>query len=552
MIPNHQFFFNNGKVTPETFIVATGGTVTTDGNYKIHTLDIGDSFQITSAPAGATFEIEMYGGGGGGGAFGGGGAGGRYYNSVYPAAVQSYSVTVGAGGAGTAISLLNHGTKGGDTIFDGHTAQGGGYGGGFSNTEMDGGVGGCGGGAGCKVGPTFAGGTGGIGDDFNGGNGDPSGNAVTGGGGGGAVANGTNGSGLPGTGGNGGDGIQTFIRGTSEYFAGGGGGAGNSAIGGGGVGGAVEIGGSGARGIGNIAAKDGQTFACGGGGSYAGNVRAGNGYKGIIIIRYQYQAFDESYLLIVGGQSNGTDRFTISGNLPANQQVQQLNLWTYYKPVDNSSDNGDWAFARAGYNTHAGASNGFFAVTIPMARKLNDTYNKRAFVLPTAVGGSYIANDEIGWYPTHVAEYYDRMLDYYYTPSLPKLPSYMAGKQPILIWIHGESDSDTLAHGQGYEAALTLLISQFRTDVGFPNAKVIITALRADYAGPPILGLADVIQAQINIAAADPNVYYIDTNGATTTLSSDGQHYNPVTASYGGTQSAINLGYLIADLLTTF
>ena len=42
----------------------------------------------------------------------------------------------------------------------------------------------------------------------------------------------------------------------------------------------------------------------------------------------------------------------------------------------------------------------------------------------------------------------------------------------------------------------------------------------------------------------------IDTNGTLTPLSSDGQHYNPIADYFVGTQSAINLGELISDIIS--
>ena len=60
------------------YIEATGGTVTTDGDYKVHTFNSSGTFQVTATPADATVQLLQIAGGGGGGRRrgGGGGAGG--------------------------------------------------------------------------------------------------------------------------------------------------------------------------------------------------------------------------------------------------------------------------------------------------------------------------------------------------------------------------------------------------------------------------------------------------------------------------------------------
>ena len=87
----------------DSFIVATGGTITTDGDYKVHTFTGSGLFEVTSG-SGNVWYLIVAGGGGGGrrgvnnGGAGGGGAGGLLTNAVYDYAVTtgSYTVTVGS------------------------------------------------------------------------------------------------------------------------------------------------------------------------------------------------------------------------------------------------------------------------------------------------------------------------------------------------------------------------------------------------------------------------------------------------------------------------
>ena len=103
------------------YIVASGGTETTCGNFKIHTFTGPGTFTVSSVgnPCGSDkvdYLVVAGGGGGGGDAGGGGGAGGfRLANhtcmpapqtsplatpSGLPVSAQGYPITVGSGGAG--------------------------------------------------------------------------------------------------------------------------------------------------------------------------------------------------------------------------------------------------------------------------------------------------------------------------------------------------------------------------------------------------------------------------------------------------------------------
>lgn len=82
-------------------IAASGGVVTTTGNYKYHVYSTSGTFTPSYVPDGSTIEIITIAGGGGGGASagGGGGAGGVVINTTVNVITNVYTVTVGAGGA---------------------------------------------------------------------------------------------------------------------------------------------------------------------------------------------------------------------------------------------------------------------------------------------------------------------------------------------------------------------------------------------------------------------------------------------------------------------
>ena len=57
---------------------ATGGTITTDGDYKVHTFTSSGTFTVSSAPDYVHYLVVAGGGGGGGHTHGGGGGAGGY------------------------------------------------------------------------------------------------------------------------------------------------------------------------------------------------------------------------------------------------------------------------------------------------------------------------------------------------------------------------------------------------------------------------------------------------------------------------------------------
>ncbi|MFA5390368.1 MAG: autotransporter-associated beta strand repeat-containing protein [Candidatus Omnitrophota bacterium] len=263
-------------------VSATGGTITTVGDYKIHTFTGDGTFDVVGD---LSAEVLVVGGGGGGGgaagwvgSAGGGGAGGYVYDASKEITSGSYTVTVGDGGAGGAEAgdPTGIGTNGEDSsIFDLNAVGGGGGGTPYSGVGQDGGSGG--GGAYSNTATPASGGNGSQG--YAGGSGGVSGPAPYGaGGGGGSSAAGNSGDDDAA----GGAGTSNSITGAAVFYAGGGGGGNEGGIagpGGVGGGGAGNTNGSGVSGTANTG---------GGGGGAAGTWggTGGNGGSGIVIVRY--------------------------------------------------------------------------------------------------------------------------------------------------------------------------------------------------------------------------------------------------------------------------
>jgi len=292
------------------FTEATGGTITTSGNFKIHTFTGDGCFVVTTlgnspvSPSGGPSNVDylVVAGGGGGNPYGGGGGAGGYRTTfpspgcnagAFSISATTFPITVGGGGASF--------TPGVNSVFSTITSNGGGQGG-FANNST---AGGSGGGEGMASPPTNTGSAGNT-PPVSPPQGNAGGSANVcgsladrgGGAGGGASAVGANGS--SGTGGNGGNGSANSITGSSVTRSGGGGGstdsrapsagtAGTGGSGGGGNGvngisptnkvgfpGTVNTGGGG--GAGTITSPSGAAYGPG-----------GSGGSGIVIIRYKFQ-----------------------------------------------------------------------------------------------------------------------------------------------------------------------------------------------------------------------------------------------------------------------
>lgn len=298
-------------------ITATGGTITTIGNYKYHAFtSVGTStFTVTDTGTDGELEYLIVGGGGGGGyrRGGGGGAGGVLTNvTTNPIDITTQSYTIVVGNSGREGRSPRNTTRleqlsGGNSSAFGLTSIGGGRGGNFDDStslRLAPAVGGSGGGA-ANQGSTLTGANGTSGQGNKGGNANSTeGIPYAGAGGGGATAVGTNVNTSTGGAGinlsayfpNWGTNASNTLTGTRGYFAGGGGGglyAGTS----GSAADEFRVGGVGGGGRGQsyngpggtTSVMDGlpNTGGGGGGGTTNGSLeRSGKGGSGIVLIRY--------------------------------------------------------------------------------------------------------------------------------------------------------------------------------------------------------------------------------------------------------------------------
>ena len=305
-------------------VIATGGTITCCGDFKMHRFTGPGTFCVSAVsggtPANNVVSYLVVAGGGASSSAGGGAGGFREYKSpvdTYTASpldgnpggtaitvtATGYPITVG-GGASSGTPAYQGGpyAAGSNSVFSSITSAGGGSGGDGPQAPptAGGGAGGSGGGAGNGPAGSGAGGAGNTppttpAQGFAGGTSSPAPINATGyGGGGGATAVGTGGTTGPapagGNAGSGGAGATTSIIAAPTAYAGGGGGAAQfgscgGAVGNGGAGG----GGSGRKGPGTAGCNGTAYTGGGGGGVYGCGDAGGTGGDGVVIIRYKFQ-----------------------------------------------------------------------------------------------------------------------------------------------------------------------------------------------------------------------------------------------------------------------
>jgi hypothetical protein len=264
------------------FVTATGGTITTCGNFKIHTFTGPGTFCVSNAGNAAgsnTVDYLVVAGGGG--------------VSALSVTATGFPIAVGGGGVGGHAPAVapQVAANGSNASFSTITSAGGGFGGSsYTPSPRSNGNGGGSGGGGSAGGVgTGQGGPGNTppvsppqGNDGGGDSTGPNQGGHGGGGIGGAGANTTNTNG-----GAGGAGVTSCVTASPVSYAGGGGGGGgngtgnNPNSGGGGTGGDSpnNDGGAGTA----------NTGGGGGGGAGGSGTIGGAGGSGVVIIRYKFQ-----------------------------------------------------------------------------------------------------------------------------------------------------------------------------------------------------------------------------------------------------------------------
>ena len=399
-------------------VSGTGGDVTRVDDDWIHYFRVGtddesgdtvNTYTFTPPSYATTVRALVVAGGGPGGykAGGGGGAGGLIYSNALAVTFgNTYTITVGEGGAAS-TSITEFGKQGGSSsISNGVTevvrAIGGGAGGNFHDNNanwrigQDGGSGGGSPHSGSKAGA----GTAGQGNVGGKGNGD----GLAGGGGGAfAVGGSAIDSGDFRNAGSGGGGFECDISGVATFYAGGGGGGGRQVAD---KPGTAGVGGNGGGGIGSRRDVNGTASAAtagvdglgGGGGGGCGDVEAlyqgGDGGDGIVIIRYASQGdYTEIAEPIISLQSAVCNDAAFTGD------VAFRVAWAGYGHDDVAQVKAVWGYAKTALthtNVIATAAIGLGTGSFPLKADKRTVYLKLLAV--NAAGKEAYSSEMISFY----------------------------------------------------------------------------------------------------------------------------------------------------------
>jgi hypothetical protein len=277
---------STSNITGTTYITATGGTPSQDGDFEIRTFTGPGTFAVSglaSNPVNNVVDYLVIGGGGNGAGGssgdpqgGGGGGAGGFRTSACTYSGPPLAAPAGITVTATSFPITVGGAGGGSSALGISSAAGGGGSGGCGTNGSAGGSGG-----GPKQGPSAsAGNTPPVSPP----QGNPSASAAPG-----NRGSGGGGAGQAGCAQDGGDGAPNAITGSNVTRAGGGGGGGTPS-GGGGSGGTGGGGPAGNAGVGGNPSPTANSGSGGGGtGNNFGPGGGGTGSSGIVIIRYKFQ-----------------------------------------------------------------------------------------------------------------------------------------------------------------------------------------------------------------------------------------------------------------------
>jgi prepilin-type N-terminal cleavage/methylation domain-containing protein len=283
-IAQHLESYYTSGTDVSTVSSCTGGTITHDGLFTVHTFTSNGTLTCTGTISNAT--VLVVAGGGSGGCDSGGGAGG--YLTGSETLTGTMTVTIGTGGT-PGINCNYIGNNGQNSIFASRTTTGGGYGGMWAGNGNGGGSGG--GGSSNNPGTT-TGGSGTAGQGYAGGGNFPGGGTpFSAGGGGGAGGVGSSAASTS-IGGDGGPGLSNSIVQASSPVCYAGGGAGGGGYTGSTAGKATCGGGAGNN---NSASPGYSGTPNTGGGGGGGDGNGGSGGSGVVVIRYATPTTSNTY-----------------------------------------------------------------------------------------------------------------------------------------------------------------------------------------------------------------------------------------------------------------
>lgn len=181
------------------------------------------------------------------------------------------------------------------------------------------------------------------------------------------------------------------------------------------------------------------------------------------------------------------------------------------------------------------------------ANKVYLNTGKSLHILKCAIGGTPLyysgASADTNW-ASNTGQIRELFFNYLARPAITELLN--SGKKPRLIgiyWAQGESDTDTTANANAYEANLINLIADVRNKTGFTDGKFIMQSL-SNHSNTTQWNT--VKQAYVNIANADARSKVIKIDGSDNTIPSN--RYRSDTLHFSAVGCATNAAKAFAEL----
>ena len=234
-------------------------------------------------------------------------------------------------------------------------------------------------------------------------------------------------------------------------------------------------------------------------------------------------------LFLLGGQSNmnGCGR---SEELPASYKTHPANVTTW--------DNRKRCWVLLGTDSTAIARRQQFGPEIAFTHRLAKAYPDHAIaIIKTSAGGTKLHTQ---WVPGKGM--YLRFIGNFRKACAQLEAAGIDYEVAGMLWMQGESDSETVEMAEAYEANLKLLVADVRKQTRRANLPIVVGRVSSSLLKktPWNFDQAKTVQAaQEVIAAADPHVHLINTDALSTLK--DNTHFN--------TKAQLTLGKQMGDVM---
>lgn len=237
----------------------------------------------------------------------------------------------------------------------------------------------------------------------------------------------------------------------------------------------------------------------------------------------------EVKLFLLAGQSN-MDGCGLWNDLAPELQKTPANvkLW----------DNRDRKWVAIGEDTTATARDKQFGPEVAFARRLSKAYPDHEIALiKTSAGGTKLQGN---WLPGQGM--YERLLLNYRNALADLEKGGNKVETAGLLWMQGESDSETLEMANAYKDNLTRMLHDIREKTGEPNLPVVMGRISSSLLKktPWNFDHARIVQqAQEDVAASDDRTFLIHTDALTTL--EDNTHFDSKAQLTLGVEMAVRM-----------